>query len=134
MTKINKDYVDEISSLKVIQIIKWLKRLLILFVLAWTANIASCGVQGTYQGATGNLCGGPETNGIGTCYRELPTGGFPITYVWDKGCVSVEGSLSVVGDRVETRLIWLNFGFYFGLFTILSIGLSVFSSNRRNKD
>ena len=99
-----------------------LKPFILIFILAWTANIASCAVQGEYQGVVGNLCVDAETGANINCYDALPTGGFPIVYAWDQGYTSVVGSLSIVEDKFVAKLIWANFSIYFLLFSVFYFG------------
>jgi len=108
-----------------------LKLCLKLFLLAWLANIASCFDGGTYQGVIGNLCGTAETDNIGPCFEALPTGGFPITYAWDNGGVSVVGKLSFVEDRFDAKLMWLNFGVYFVLFGFIFMAYARLKNRRK---
>lgn len=93
-----------------------LRQILVIFFLAWVANIASCQVQGTYNAEVSNLCEGSDAGPDGPCYQLLPKGGFPITYAWDTPNISVQGNLSLVEDRFEMKFIILNFGVYFILF------------------
>ena len=69
------------------------KQLVISFGIGLVLTIGSVFIPGSYQGETGNLCQKTESNPLGLCVEELPTGGFPFPFLLDAGGVSVQHKL-----------------------------------------
>lgn len=62
----------------------------------------------------GNLCKQTADNPIGYCYEPRPAGGFPLSYLYDRGGVSVEERLgpedTFVGWRALVDLLFFIVG------------------------
>lgn len=65
-----------------------------------------------YKGVIGNLCERTADNPYGYCYEMLPSGGFPFTFMWDRGGVSVVGSLSWIEDTFVLEPFLANWAIY----------------------
>jgi len=98
---------------------KWLKRICLLLVLSALTAYWSILYIRPYKGVIGNLCEVTLENPGGYCYEMLPSGGFPFTFMWDRGGVSVVGTLSWIEDRFELAPYLANFGFYLLIYTVL---------------
>jgi hypothetical protein len=65
--------------------------ILIILILSFIATAVSIKYERFHPGVTGNGCDTPR----GLCYEDLPAGGFPFTYIYDRGDVSVIGKLGL---------------------------------------
>lgn len=113
--------------------VKWLKRLggvLLLLSLSCFAAYWSILYIRPYRGITGNLCKVTPESPYGDCYEMLPSGGFPFTFMWDNGGVSVVGSLSWIEDTFVLQPFLMNWAFYFIVF---AISIWVLSQQRNKK-
>lgn len=101
---------------------RWVKRLkrfvLLLIVSALTGYWSILYIR-PYKGLVGNLCEQTAENPHGGCYDMLPSGGFPFTFMWDNGGVSVVGTLSWLEDTFVLGPYLANLGFYLVIYTIL---------------
>lgn len=101
---------------------RWVKRLirfvLLLSVSAFTAYWSILYIR-PYKGVIGNVCDKTPANPGGDCYDMLPSGGFPFTFMWDQGGVSVVGTLSWLEDTFVLGPYLANLGFYLVIYTIL---------------
>jgi len=70
-----------------------IKKILTTSLLGMVLTIASVSYQKTYLGVVGNLCQITTDNPSGLCYEPLPAGGFPLSYLYDRGGISVVGQL-----------------------------------------
>ena len=98
---------------------KWLKLITLLLPLSALTAYWSILYIRPYKGVIGNLCERTPENPYGDCYDMLPSGGFPFTFMWDRGGVSVVGTLSWIEDRFELAPYLANFGFYLIIYLIL---------------
>ena len=76
-----------------------------------------------YKGIVGNLCDRTDENPMGYCYEMLPSGGFPFTFLWDDGGVSVVGKLTLLEDKIGFLPFLANWSIYFAIiyFSVLYI-------------
>lgn len=103
---------------------RWVKRSLLLLVLSALTAYWSILYIRPYKGLVGNLCEQTRDNPSGGCYDMLPSGGFPFTFMWDQGGVSVVGTLSWIEDRFELAPYLANFGFYLLGYSLIWIFIS----------
>ena len=90
------------------------ERYVIITVVAMNANFERCSIEGSYRGAVGNLCGSEKNRRYWASWRELPTGGFHVTYAEDSTATSVIGS-SGVEDVIDCLKFGLNYFLHFVL-------------------
>lgn len=93
-----------------------LRFIAVIIVLSFFSTVISVNYERFNPTVTGNMCGGP-------CYEDLPAGGFPFSYLYDNGGVSVMGTLSIYEDHFY--LIWFlaDVVFYLLLYSLLGLVL-----------
>lgn len=87
-----------------------------ILVLSLFSTITSLKYERSNPTVIGNVCTATSDNPRGFCFEDLPAGGFPFSYLYDAGGVSVMGSLDFIED--DFYLIWFiaDIAFYFLLF------------------
>lgn len=109
----------------------WFKRfcgLVLLLVLSFFTAFWSVLYVRPYKGVVGNLCDRVDENPMGYCYEMLPSGGFPFTFMWDNGGVSVVGRLSFIEDEIQLLPFLANWAVYFVVFSIAYFSFLCFRS------
>lgn len=93
--------------------------ILLLLGLSWLTAYWSILYIRPYKGVIGNLCEITADNPSGYCYEMLPSGGFPFTFMWDNGGVSVVGRLSLIEDRFVFAPFLANWGVYLVVYSVI---------------
>ena len=71
----------------------------IIFVLAVLSAVLSIKYERNHPTVIGNVCQTSPENPKGLCYENLPAAGFPFSYLYDQGGVSVMGTLDIAEDN-----------------------------------
>ena len=93
---------------------------LMIALLSVTLAISSVRYHRLNPTVVGNLCKVTSANPSGHCFKPLPAGGFPLSYIFDRGGVSVQNQLGV-----EDRFVWWRFGIDVLFYWIVAIVLAV---------
>ncbi len=105
-----------------------MRKILILFAilaLAFITTIASIKYRRSYSAATGNVCDVSTNNPRGLCFEDRPVGGFPFSYVYDSGGVSVPYSFGPE-DHYYREWFIADIAFYFVIISLIySIGRAI---------
>src|SRR3989339_853071 len=96
-----------------------MKKILIILgiiILSFIATVLSIRYERTHPTVNGNLCAVTEQNPGGLCYGDLPAGGFPFSYLYDAGEISIIKSLGVednfyIGRFIADMIFYLVFFF-----------------------
>ena len=92
-------YMNNISTTKKILMV------LGILMLAFLSTIMSITHLRTNPTVIGNLCDVTDNNPNGFCYKDLPAGGFPFSYLYDNGGVSVIGALGIEDEFVPSLFV-----------------------------
>src|SRR3989339_1168924 len=100
-----------------------MKKILIILgiiTLSFLATMASIKYERTHPTVTGNVCDASPNNPRGLCYEDLPAGGFPFSYLYDSGGVSVMGTLGIE-DHFYIGWFIADIAFYFVIFCLIGL-------------
>lgn len=116
-----------------------MKKIIFIFVvilISLLATALSIFYQTTYSTTQGNSCCIPNCSSIPYCYEEnprascdyhpecyddYPSAGFPFAYLYDNTGISVVGSLDIGEDNFSLPWFFIDFVFYFIIFSLVSV-------------